>query len=146
MPKRFTVAEAEGLLPKIEKKIREAVFLKSQYEDAERSIQSFGQRVAMQGGMAIDRDAVLRQRAERDLLGEDLKASVEQIHEYGCLIKDLDIGLIDFPTLFHGKEVYLCWKLGETGISHWHGVDEGFAGRKLIDPDFLENHAGDRAN
>ncbi len=146
MPKRFTLAEAESLLPEIEKLIREAVFLKSQYEDAERAILSFGQQVALRGGMLIDRDAVIRQRAERDRLGEDLKAAIEHIHEYGCLIKDLDIGLIDFPTLFRGKEVYLCWKLGETGITHWHGVEEGFAGRKPIDADFLANHTGDRAN
>jgi len=46
------------------------------------------------------------------------------------VIKDLDVGLIDFPTLFRGKEVYLCWRMGESGIRHWHGVDEGFAGRK----------------
>ena len=146
MPKRFTLAEAERLLPEIEKIIREAVSLKNQYEEAEQAIQLFAQRVAMQGGMVIDRDAVLQQRAERDRIGENLKAAVEHIQEYGCVIKDLDIGLIDFPTLFHGKEVYLCWKLGESGISHWHGVDEGFAGRKPIDPDFIENHAGDRAN
>lgn len=146
MPKRFTLAEAERLLPEIETLIREAVSLKSQYEGAEQELQSFAQRVAMQGGMTIDRDAVLQQRAARNQHGERLKAAVEQIHEYGCVIKDLDIGLIDFPTLFRGREVYLCWKMGEAGIAHWHGVDEGFSGRKPIDPDFLENHSGDLAN
>lgn len=146
MPKRFTLLEAERLLPEIEKIIREAVLLKSQYEEAEQSLQSFTQRVAMQGGMTIDRNAVLQQRALRDHHGQKLKAAVEEIHERGCLIKDLDIGLVDFPTLFHGKEVYLCWKMGESGISHWHGVDEGFAGRKPIDAEFLENHTGDLTN
>jgi len=146
MPKRFTLVEAERLLPQIEKTIREAVSLKAQYEEAEQSLQSFAQRVAMQGGMTIDRDAVLQQRAQRDRDGQRLKAAVEEIHEYGCVIKDLDIGLIDFPTLFHGKEVYLCWKMGESGIGHWHGVDEGFAGRKPIDAEFLENHSGDLTN
>jgi len=146
MAKRFTLTEAERLLPEIEKIIREAVSLKSRYQEAEQAIQTFAQRVAMQGGVVIDRETVLRQRAERDRCGERLKTAVEEIQEYGCLIKDLDVGLIDFPTLFRGKEVYLCWKMGETGISHWHGVDEGFAGRKPIDADFLEHHSGDPTN
>ncbi len=55
-------------------------------------------------------------------------------------MKDLDIGLVDFPTLFQGEEVYLCWKLGEAGIRFWHGIDEGFRGRKPIDAEFLEHH------
>ena len=146
MPKRFTLSEAERLLPSLEKTIREAVSLKTRYEEAELAIQSFAQRVAMQGGVVIDRGTVLRQRAERDGVGQRLKAAVEEIQDQGCVIKDLDVGLIDFPTLFHGKEVYLCWKLGESGITHWHGVDEGFAGRKRIDHDFLQNHSGDPTN
>ena len=56
-------------------------------------------------------------------------------------IKDLEIGLIDFPTLFRGQEVYLCWKLGEDKIRFWHGIHEGFRGRKAIDQDFLDNHS-----
>jgi hypothetical protein len=146
MPKFFTLPEAERLLPAIEKIIREAVSLKGRYQESEQEIQSFAQRIAMQGGMSVDRDAVLEQRSQRDRQGEGLKAAVEQIQEYGCVIKDLDVGLIDFPTLFRGKEVYLCWKMGESGISHWHGTDEGFAGRKPIDADFLANHAGDPTN
>jgi len=146
VPKRFTLIEAERLLPEIETIIREAVALQAQYKEAEAALSSFAQRVAMQGGVVVDRDAVLERRARRDRLGRSLKAAIEKIQEYGCLIKDLDTGLIDFPTLFHGQEVYLCWKMGEPGIRYWHGVDEGFAGRKQIDRDFLEKHQGDLAN
>jgi hypothetical protein len=146
MSKRFTLTEAEGLLPEIETIMREAVGLKAQYLEAEQSLQTFMQRVAMQGGVVVDRETVLQNRAERDAHGERLKAAVEKLQEFGCVIKDLDIGLVDFPTLFHGREVYLCWQMGESGISFWHGTDEGFAGRKQIDRDFLENHQGDRAH
>jgi hypothetical protein len=145
MPKRFTLAEAERLLPEIETIIREAVSLKALYQETEQELQSFAQRVAMAGGMSVDRDAVLQQRADRDSHGQRLKAAVDRIQDYGCVIKDLDIGLIDFPTLFRGQEVYLCWRMGESGIQHWHGVNEGFAGRKPIDADFLQNHSGDPA-
>jgi hypothetical protein len=146
VPKRFTLIEAERLLPEIDAITREAVSLKSQYQEAEQALQSFAQRVAMQGGVVVDRTTVLQNRAQRDRHGEALKAAIEKIQEYGCVIKDLDIGLIDFPTLFRGQEVYLCWKMGESGIGYWHGVEEGFAGRKAIDRDFLDNHQGDLAN
>ena len=144
MSKRFTLIEAESLLPEIETILREAVTLKALYLEAEQDLQAQTQRVAMQGGMVVDRQAVLDRRAGRDRHGEGLKAAVEKLQQFGCVIKDLDIGLVDFVTLFRGREVYLCWRMGESGIRYWHGVDEGFAGRKPIDEDFLENHRGDR--
>jgi hypothetical protein len=144
MPKRFTLREAESLLPEIETIIREAVSLKVQYLEARQALHTFAERVAMQGGMLVDRETVLQNRAQEERHGERLKAAIEKLQEYGCVVKDLDIGLIDFPTLFQGREVYLCWRMGEPGIQYWHGVDEGFAGRKQIDSDFLENHQGDR--
>ena len=146
MAKRFTLTEAESLLPEIDSIMREAVSLKAKYLEAEEAIQTFAQRVAMQGGVLVDRGTVLQNRADRDAHGERLKSAVERLQEFGCVIKDLDIGLVDFPTLFRGREVYLCWKMGEPGIRFWHGLDEGFAGRKPIDQDFLENHQGDRSN
>ena len=146
MAKRFTLIEAERLLPEIEAVIREAVSLKAEYQEAEEGLQSFARHVAMQGGVMIDRQALIERRSARDGLATRLKAAIEKIQEYGCFIKDLDIGLIDFPTLFRGREVYLCWKMGESGIGYWHGTDEGFAGRKKIDRDFLDNHQGDRTN
>jgi hypothetical protein len=63
----------------------------------------------------------------------------------GVLIKDLEVGLVDFPTLFRGEEVYLCWRMDEADIDHWHGIHEGFAGRRPIDRHFLDNHRGENA-
>ncbi len=81
VPKRFTLIEAERLLPEIETIIREAVSLKSQYQEAEQALHSFAQRIAMQGGVVVDRTAVLQNRAQRDRHGEALKAAVEKIQE-----------------------------------------------------------------
>jgi hypothetical protein len=146
MPKRFTLPEAEGLLPEIEKTMREAVSLKSEYEQAESSVQSVTQRVIMLGGVLVDREAVRGNKLRRDTTAERLKVVLEKIQEFGCVVKDLDIGLVDFPTEFRGQEVYLCWKMGEPGIQFWHGIHEGFAGRKPIDRDFLDHHRGDAPN
>jgi hypothetical protein len=143
MPKRFSLAEAQALIPMLDRLLREAIAVKADYEEAERQVQSFSEHVMMMGGVAVDRARVLELRKRREAQAAALRRSIEQILESGCQIKDLDIGLIDFPTLFHGDEVYLCWKLGESAIEFWHGLDEGFRGRKAIDQDFLDNHEGD---
>jgi hypothetical protein len=142
MPRRFTLAEAQGLIPRVDRLLREAIEFKSSYEEAEQQIQAFQERVTMMGGHSVDRDAAIQARTQRDGAAAQLRNAIEQVQEVGCLIKDLDTGLIDFPTTYHGVEVYLCWKLGEDEIEHWHGVEEGFRGRKKIDREFLDNHKG----
>ena len=143
MPRYFTLQQAEKLLPEVEAAIREAMSYKSKYQQAEEEWQSFSNRVTMQGGMLVDHSKVMDQKRRRDSSAQGLKEALEEIQEYGCVVKDLDIGLIDFPTLFRGEEVYLCWKLGESAIRFWHGVQEGFRGRKPIDQAFLAQHRGE---
>jgi hypothetical protein len=63
----------------------------------------------------------------------DLQCLVEDIHSCGCHLKDLDSGLVDFPTLWEGREVYLCWKLGEPRVGYWHELEAGFAGRRSLE-------------
>ena len=146
MARRFTLEEAESLLPEIEDSLREAISLKSELELAEGELQSINRRVMMLGGMLIDREEIQRLKQQRERSAEGLKTAIEKIQGFGCIIKDLDIGLVDFTTLFRGEEVYLCWKLGESGIRFWHGTHEGFAGRKPIDAEFRALHRGDAAN
>lgn len=64
---------------------------------------------------------------------ERLDALVHQILDTGVIIKDVNIGLLDFPALKDGREVYLCWQYGEGDIAFWHEVDAGYAGRQSID-------------
>ena len=146
MPRFFTLPEAESILPDVASTIREAISLKQQYEKTEAESQSFSQRVAVMGGVQVDRAQFLERKNRRQEVARDLQQTIEKIQEFGCVVKDLDIGLIDFPTLLNGEEVYLCWKLGEPGIQFWHGVDEGFRGRKPIDQEFLEHHRGEQPN
>jgi hypothetical protein len=145
MAKRFTLPEAQSLIPSVDPLLRKAIECKADYEEAEREIQSFTQRILVMGGIVVNREPVLAARDRRKGASERLKEAIEEVQDFGCVIKDLDTGLIDFPTLFRGREVYLCWKLGEPAIAFWHGVDEGFAGRKAIDQDFRDHHRGDRA-
>ena len=143
MPRRFTLQQAQSLLPQVSSLIQEAVALKAECQQAEESIERLSQKVMLYGGIIVDRERASAVRRRRDDALEKLKAAVERIHENGCVVKDLDKGLVDFPTLFRGREVYLCWKMDEPAINFWHGVDEGFAGRKEIDAEFLAGHRGD---
>ena len=64
--------------------------------------------------------------------GEAVARCVEELERQGVLVKDLDRGLVDFPALRDGEEVLLCWEVGEDEVAFWHGIDEGFAGRKPL--------------
>src|SRR6201987_3061753 len=77
--------------------------------------------------------AVARRKADRERAVQHAKDAVAEIHATGVQVKDIDIGLLDFPCRVEGEIVLLCWKLGEEKITHWHSPEEGFAGRKPID-------------
>jgi len=145
MARHFTLWEAERLLPQIQEWMRGAVALKSQYDEAEHAIQKLAERITLMGGVVVDREQAAENKVRRENLGRELRRLLELFQETGCLVKDLEKGLVDFPTSFRGEEVYLCWKLDEPSIRFWHGVHEGFAGRKAIDQEFLDNHEGEKA-
>jgi len=65
-------------------------------------------------------------------LKADVVRIITRIEAYGCVVKEMDLGLIDFPALRDGRPVYLCWKAGEAGVTHWHGTEESFADRKSL--------------
>ena len=131
------------MLPEVDRALRDALFHKAQHQAAEESLNATMQGIRMAGGSRVNPTPILATRARRDASTGALREIFEKIGQMGVLIKDLDIGLIDFLTLYQGREVCLCWKLGEDRIRFWHGTDEGFAGRKAIDDEFLENHRGD---
>lgn len=141
MARRFTLDEAQRLLPEVERFLRSAMDARQDYQDAEGAIQAMNERIMLLGGMMVDREQALEAKTRREQAAAVMRNAIENVQQMGCLVKDLDTGLVDFPTLLRGVEVYLCWKLGEPGIEYWHGVDEGFRGRKLIDRDFLDHHS-----
>ncbi|MBC8165362.1 MAG: DUF2203 domain-containing protein [Bryobacteraceae bacterium] len=145
MPRYFTLEQAERTLPRVESAVREALRLKSEYHMAEMALRELKSKVMMSGGMNIDRDSAMRVRQTRDNGATRLQEALDSIHEFGCQVKDLDIGLLDFPAMYRGREVCLCWRLGEERIGFWHEPEAGFQGRKPIDDDFRANHRGDGA-
>jgi hypothetical protein len=131
--KTFTLEEAQSMLPALAGLVRTAIDGKKIMDDVDGEFQVLAHRVFLAGGLLVNVAHFARRRAERDKALQRVKDAVHEIDAIGVQIKDLDIGLLDFPCVVHGETVLLCWKLGEKKITHWHGTDEGFAGRKPID-------------
>ena len=131
--KYFNREEAEELLPLIEHSLVEARESKEKVEDLDREMSRATTEIMVLGGSLPPYGRLATNRSERERLMTQLQEAIERIHETGCVVKDLDEGLIDFPAMRKGEEIYLCWKLGEERISYWHGIEEGFAGRKPLE-------------
>ena len=134
MPDRtFTLDEAQTLLPVLESLLRAAIGGKKIMEEVEAEMQALNHRIFLNGGTHVDVVAVARRKAERAKAEQRAKDALAEIDSIGVQVKDLDIGLLDFPCEVDGSVVLLCWRMGERSITHWHSTEEGFAGRKPVD-------------
>jgi hypothetical protein len=130
MPQRFTLEEAEALLPRLIPLVAQMQELKQKYDSIIESLGATDARVQTNGNPAAHGGEASRQALE-SVTGE-LNSVVEEISSHGCEVKDLSLGLLDFRSLRDGREVYLCWKAGEPRIEWWHHLDTGFASRQPI--------------
>ena len=132
--KLFSLSEAERLRVQIEPTLIETIESRRKLAELEEELGSLRERIMRSGGMLVPYEKAASRRIERNRLAGAIEAAIEQIHSTGCIVKDLEIGLLDFPARMNGEDVYLCWRLGEDRIRFYHRQDEGFAGRKPIDP------------
>ena len=134
MPRRFTPSEANNELTEIRPLVEGIVAHSRELRRLQAQRQALGQRIAGNGG-GIDAGALGElEEAERQERIE-ITSRVDAVHKRGAIVKDLDTGLVDFPARLQGQEVLLCWQLGEEQVEHWHGLEEGFAGRKRLNPE-----------
>src|ERR1700722_13339245 len=129
----FTLDEAQSLVPVLESLLRTAIAGKKLMEEVEAEMQAVHRRIFLNGGTYLDIVPLARRKAERAKAEQRLRDAFAEIDSIEVQVKDLEIGLLDFPCEVDGRTVLLCWKLGESAITHWHGTDEGFAGRKPVD-------------
>jgi hypothetical protein len=146
MSRYFTLSEAERALPDVERALRDVLRHRTEYQKAHEDVENNTKRIRMAGGSRVDPGAHLALKARRDSCATALKEAADRVEDAGALIKDVDTGLIDFLSRYQGQAVCLCWKLGEDKIRFWHGLEEGFRGRKPIDEDFIQNHRGEMTN
>ncbi|NDQ56006.1 MAG: DUF2203 domain-containing protein [Acidipila sp.] len=133
-PKYFTLTEAERTRTEVEPLLIEAIELGRKIGHVDEQLQQAAQRIAMLGGALVTRGPLEKLRVEQDRLNEAIRGALTRIEATGCVVKDLDVGLLDFPAVINDEEVYLCWRLGEDRIRFYHRQDEGFDGRKPLDP------------
>lgn len=121
------------MLPVLESLLRRSIEAKILIEEIDREFSELSERIFLSGGMMVDVGSVAARKAQREKAIQSAKDTLSEINAIGVQVKDLDIGLLDFPCLVEGEVILLCWRLGEPTITHWHGTEEGYAGRKLID-------------
>ncbi|HKV47893.1 MAG TPA: DUF2203 domain-containing protein [Candidatus Acidoferrales bacterium] len=132
--KIFSLTEAERLRVQLEPVLIEAMEANRKLSGYDEQLGLLAERIQRSGGLQVPYERIAKQRIERNRLHETVEGALERIQATGCVVKDLDIGLLDFPARIDNQEVYLCWKLGEDRIRFYHRQDEGFAGRKPLDP------------
>lgn len=128
----YTVEEANQALARLKPELERLRDRKREYDRLETRIGVL--QVATAGAAPENADALeLRALADkRRRIGESLSHSLSSLHDTGVLVKDLDQGLVDFYALAGDRLVFLCWRLGEPEVGHWHSLEEGFAGRRPL--------------
>lgn len=129
----FTVEEANALLPQLRVILEDLQAQRRELEERQQLLEAIRQQ-AGENGYRLGGDTFLRLKREAEFILEECNNAVKKIEALGCLLKDLHLGLIDFPSIREGCEVYLCWKPDEAEVGYWHGLTEGYAGRKPIRP------------
>jgi hypothetical protein len=127
----FTLEEANALLAEVAPLVERMVERKRAFDQAEAEREELLGQIAGNGGDLTPSDvAEAATRVAEEAAA--LSTLVDGIQEHGVQVKDLDLGLADFPAIRDGEVVLLCWRLGEEEIAFWHGTDEGYAGRKPL--------------
>lgn len=132
--KLFSLTEAERVRAQIEPILIGAMDSRRKMAEVDEQLGALAERIQRSGGMLVPYEKAAKLRFDRNRSEEAVQDALEQIHSTGCIVKDLDAGLLDFPARINDEDVYLCWRLGEDRIRFYHRQDEGFSGRKPIDP------------
>lgn len=131
-PRYFTLDEANAALEELRPVAEEMVAKRRELVEAQARRAALGAQVVTNGGDLTPSDFA-EADDELESAASELARCVERIQAAGVLVKDLDQGLLDFPALREGEEILLCWRVGEGEIEYWHGLEEGFAGRKPVE-------------
>ena len=126
----FTREEAEALLPQISVVLRNIQESRRKMQQSEEELGTLRLQAMENGHHLHERMMDLQKELARHI--QTLQLLDNELREFGCELKDADSGLIDFLSLRNGREVYLCWHLGEERINFWHYLDAGFAGRQPL--------------
>lgn len=133
--KYFTLQDAEELLPIVERHMEAIRASKKTLDACDAEFSSLVQRIGLHGGVLVNLEEWSPKRVLREAVVEKIAEEVEALENLGVLVKDFNLGLVDFPSHVGEDEVLLCWKCGESHIHHWHRTTEGYLNRKPLSVD-----------
>jgi hypothetical protein len=132
----FTPAEVDALIPQLAELMGQAIERHRQAQDLAEALRAERERIRTAGGTSVDRREWKARTERLDGLTIEVRAVLADIQALGGVVKDVEMGLVDFAGVAPGwpsdEPVNLCWKYGETTVRFWHGFDEGFAQRKPL--------------
>lgn len=134
----FRVEEANKLAAEIRPALEELVKLKGEFDGVQKQVDVLTLAAAGASESNPDAVALAALDARRKTMGETLGRGVQALHRKGCVLKDLDRGLVDFYAVTGDRLVFLCWQLGEPEVAHWHTLEGGFSTRQPLNRSELE--------
>jgi hypothetical protein len=138
----FTVERANSALPLVRRIVQDVVAEHPRWKDLISRYELAAAGARPEWGESPEQLAL---RQEIDGVAQRINGYVDELSEIGCLLKGFEDGLVDFYGLQSGRLVFLCWRLGEDAVAHWHELDAGFTGRQPITPDFVAAEAASEA-
>jgi hypothetical protein len=131
--RHFTVDEGQRLLDEVIRPLAERmVAIRTEAAPLEARWRSIVLAIGSNGG-SLDREEAEELRTALERAQAEVGELLEGIIEHGVQVKDVDTGLLDFPTMIDGEEALLCWRVGEDRIAYWHTLEGGFAGRTPLE-------------
>lgn len=135
----FTLEEANSTIPYISRIVEDIVAEYEKWRDCIFRYEVIAAKGTPQTESEIEEQEALRR--EVDAVAQRINSYIDELTHVGCIFKGFDAGLVDFRSHLEGREVFLCWKLGEPEIQHWHELDGGFAGRQPLVPEFQKGES-----
>jgi hypothetical protein len=142
--KYFTPQEAEQLVPSLEEILEKIRSIQLQLEACDGDFRALAERINASGGLRVDMELWSSRRVQREALATQIAQEIATLKGTGVVLKDVGVGLVDFPARLENEEVYLCWKSGEKQVRYWHRTNEGYTNRKLLTADVWSSSLKDR--
>ena len=135
----FTLEEANSTIPYVSRIVGDIVAEYEKWRDCMFRYEAIAAKSTAESEAETEEQEELRR--EVDAVAQCINAYIDELSQVGCIFKGFDGGLVDFRSNIEGRDIFLCWKLGEPEIQHWHELDSGFAGRQPLVPEFQKGEA-----
>jgi hypothetical protein len=133
--REFDLEEANGLVPRLTLEFARLARLREEIASVAKELGGPDAAVELLDRRRVPAAQEVRSAEHLRALADDVNRTLERVHDLGCVVKDVELGLVDFYGAVEGKRVFLCWQFGEGAVGYFHGLDEGFSERRPLLPD-----------